>query len=213
MSARTGEGRQRRRPQELRALALRAAEEVFGEFGYRGATMEQIATRAGVTRSVLTRHFPTKADLFEAVATGPLADFAADWARRWVEFPTSAPGAAVHAFVTNLVHTAFAHRSAVRLLLMGPDERADPSVLMSAELDRGLSEVTAIAAAELEHLGYPAADAATTIRAIVSMVLGYACLDERILPDTLRDPDALAQHLARLVRFGVALGPQSGPSR
>jgi len=209
-SSRSAEPRRRRSSAELRGLVLAAAEDVFGRYGYRGATMEQVAGAAGVTRSVVTRHFPTKADLFDAVATGPLADFARAWAERWSSFPeTPAPGAAVHAFVADLVRMTWSHRPAIRLLLLTPEGHPGGR-RTSASLDSGLADVTAIAAAELERLGYPGEHAATTIRAVVSMVVGYACLDEAVLPDAIRDPDELAHHLARLIRFGLALERPAG---
>ena len=52
---------------------LRVAAEVFGERGYHGASMEEIASRAGVTKPMLYSYFESKDGLFaacgEAVAT------------------------------------------------------------------------------------------------------------------------------------------------
>src|SRR5207302_7786136 len=43
---------------------LAAAEAVFGELGYQGATMELVAARAGVARSLLYEHFTSLDDLY-----------------------------------------------------------------------------------------------------------------------------------------------------
>lgn len=52
---------------DCRARLLRAATEIFAEAGYR-ASIDSIATRAGVARQTLYNHFESKAELFsEAV--------------------------------------------------------------------------------------------------------------------------------------------------
>src|SRR5437588_6793871 len=45
---------------------LRAAEEVFGERGYHGASMDEIAARAGITKPMLYSYFESKEGLFAA---------------------------------------------------------------------------------------------------------------------------------------------------
>jgi AcrR family transcriptional regulator len=47
-----------------RAQLLSAAESVFGEYGFHGATMDLVAARAGVTRSLLYEHFDSLDDLY-----------------------------------------------------------------------------------------------------------------------------------------------------
>jgi AcrR family transcriptional regulator len=59
--------RQRRkeaRPGEIVAAAM----EVFGQSGFGAAKMEEIARRAGVSKATLFVYFPTKQELFRAVA-------------------------------------------------------------------------------------------------------------------------------------------------
>lgn len=45
---------------------LRAAARVFGERGYHGASMDEIATRAGITKPMLYSYFDSKEGLFTA---------------------------------------------------------------------------------------------------------------------------------------------------
>ncbi len=52
---------------EKRRAAVDAAMEVFLELGYAGASLQQIANRAGISTATLYKRFPTKASLFEAV--------------------------------------------------------------------------------------------------------------------------------------------------
>jgi len=46
---------------------LSAAENVFARFGFRRASMSQIAGEAGLTRQALYHHYPSKEALFRAV--------------------------------------------------------------------------------------------------------------------------------------------------
>lgn len=50
-----------------RRVILEAALEAFAQDGYRAATMEDIARRAGITKAVLYDHFPSKDALHRAV--------------------------------------------------------------------------------------------------------------------------------------------------
>lgn len=50
-----------------RARILDVATEVFAADGFRGASLRDIATRAGLTHPALIYHFPTKSDLLIAV--------------------------------------------------------------------------------------------------------------------------------------------------
>lgn len=49
------------------ALILKAAEAVFSEFGYRGATTQMIADRAGLPKANLHYYFPTKLVLYRQI--------------------------------------------------------------------------------------------------------------------------------------------------
>ena len=50
-----------------RESILRAAESVFVESGFSGASMSEIARRAGVAKSLIYHHFESKTDLWDAV--------------------------------------------------------------------------------------------------------------------------------------------------
>ena len=52
---------------ETRSRLLVAAREIFLESGYRGATLDAIAARAGFTKGALYWHFPNKQSLFLAL--------------------------------------------------------------------------------------------------------------------------------------------------
>lgn len=54
-------------PSDLDRTILDTARAVFETYGVRRANIEDVAARAGVSRSTVYRRFPTKDDLFEAV--------------------------------------------------------------------------------------------------------------------------------------------------
>jgi TetR/AcrR family transcriptional regulator len=65
---RAGQTRKRTRIQEANeARILDAALEVFSTYGYRGATVDQIAARAGMTKPNLLYYFRRKPDIYLAV--------------------------------------------------------------------------------------------------------------------------------------------------
>ncbi|QLL07717.1 TetR/AcrR family transcriptional regulator [Mycobacterium vicinigordonae] len=54
-------------PGDIEHAILDTARSVFETYGVRRANIEDVAVRAGVSRSTIYRRFPTKDDLFEAV--------------------------------------------------------------------------------------------------------------------------------------------------
>ena len=72
-----------------RARVAEAAYDVFAEQGL-DATVAQVAARAGVGNATVFRHFPTKADLLDEVATHWLKDWADVMQRRMEATPRDA---------------------------------------------------------------------------------------------------------------------------
>ena len=66
--------RRRLRADERRALIMETAGHLFGERGYGGVTLDQLATAAGVTKPVLYRHFDSKKALYLALLERHRAD-------------------------------------------------------------------------------------------------------------------------------------------
>lgn len=83
--------RERRRLQTRNDL-LAAATAVFRARGYRGATVDEIASTAGASRGTFYAHFKDKGEIAVEIGTSCLPDFAAEF-RRLAALPDPTPAA------------------------------------------------------------------------------------------------------------------------
>lgn len=68
---------ERKRKQNAKALIIETAIEVFAEFGYDGARVDEIAARADVAKALIYYHFKGKAELLMGVIDAFYEDFKA----------------------------------------------------------------------------------------------------------------------------------------
>ena len=73
-------GTRQERSEERRQRIIGAARDCFGQDGFAGATVEAIASAAGVSNGLLYKHFRGKEHLFEVV----VAEIVRDWVRALV---------------------------------------------------------------------------------------------------------------------------------
>jgi AcrR family transcriptional regulator len=78
-------------PGERRALIVDAAGRLFGERGYEGTRLEDVAAAAGVTKPILYRHFADKAALYLALLERHRDDLGSFAAAVPAEGPGGAP--------------------------------------------------------------------------------------------------------------------------
>lgn len=71
------------REAERREAFMRVAARVFRQHGLAGATMEQVASAAGVTKVVLYRRFPSKDALIQAIFAETLRRLKAEDVKAW----------------------------------------------------------------------------------------------------------------------------------
>lgn len=71
--------RRRLSADERRELVEGAATELFAARGYRGASIEDIARRSGVTPPVVYDHFPSKLDLYRHLLSKHFAELRSIW--------------------------------------------------------------------------------------------------------------------------------------
>lgn len=79
--------RQSERREATREAILVAAASLFGENGFAGTTIDEIATMAGVAKGAVYHHFSSKELIFEAVLQRTSAALAADLMAKVAEAP------------------------------------------------------------------------------------------------------------------------------
>jgi AcrR family transcriptional regulator len=81
---------QRRSSDDVRDLIVTAAAVEFAGHGYSRTTVRAVAERAGISSSVLHRHFPTKQALFSAAMMAPFVEFFQEFLNAWTEHAATA---------------------------------------------------------------------------------------------------------------------------
>ena len=89
-----------------RAKVIEAAAAAFAEDGL-SVSVAEIGRRAGVGTGTVSRHFPTKESLFQAIVLNRVAEIVADTSRM---VAGTEPGAAFFAFFAYMVEQAAANR-------------------------------------------------------------------------------------------------------
>lgn len=193
-------------------MILAAAEETFARLGYADTSTVEVARAAGVTRSVLARHFPTKQELFRAAMEQPLRSFVADWGPTWraqLDTPWSDTDL-MREFIADLYRNVRAHRGAVRLLLLHGDQLdADLAADVWEALQLGVATLCDVARREFPRRGFPAIHIDLTVRTVLSAVLGFVALEsafEHMPGREQATEEEIVAHLADLLLHGFDLG-------
>ena len=118
-------------PEERRALLIGAAEETFAARGYTQAGLAEVATLAGVSKTLLYHYFPDgRPELYREVMER-LVGQVVEAVRSAVRTPT-APDRRLDDLVAALLAYFDDHPDAYRLLVLEPWGSGDPSVVGQA---------------------------------------------------------------------------------
>ena len=132
------------RGDERRDEVLRAAIDVFGEAGFSGGRIDEVARRVGIRRPSVLYHFPDKSTLYRAA----LARVVAEITDRVVA-TESEPVGRLETIVDRWVDFVLEHPWAARLLLrqmieetpgVAPDETVGPVSTLLASLQKALDD-------------------------------------------------------------------------
>ena len=158
---------------ETRADLICSARELFSRHGYHGTTFKQLAHQAGVTRSTVNYHFPTKRALYQKVMEASCAAVVAPAVREAVKERTLAQQVSVFIDVTgraaaqDRLAAAFLCTSAAECATW-PDLRDpehDPLAIVRAFLTRAVR-----AAEQRRELG--GTDLGPLVQLLVAMLCG-----------------------------------------
>lgn len=195
--------RSRRSSEDVRALLLETARELFLEHGYEETTTKEICKRAGVAEPLLFTNFGSKEGLFEAAVLAPIGEFVAEYASSLQDSGEGAdPEERVDRFVRGVFSLARQNRTVLLTAIsqrLHRSESAEDDVLdqLAATL-QGVHGVTDL------H-DYPDVDPEAATAAVTAMVLGAALLDDLLFPAGSRRPsqDRLTAEIKKLVLHGT----------
>jgi AcrR family transcriptional regulator len=200
--------RTRRSTAEVQRLILQAATGVFSRKGYEATTTDDIAAEAGVARSVMFRHYATKADLFRAAQLQPFIDLVTTFkASLEAEMDELWDEERLMRTVVEIVYDSFrAHRNGVLAIasLQGVDDDLDREA--QQVLGQAFSDVVALATAENERRGWPPQEnLELSIRMVIGMVAAMSVLERLFVPQGRRRPsrNQLITQLTEVALHGI----------
>jgi AcrR family transcriptional regulator len=200
--------RTRRSTVEVQGLILDAASNVFGRKGYEATTTDDIAAEAGVARSVMFRHYATKADLFRAAQLQPFIDLVTTFrASLEAEIDQLWDEDRLMRTVIGIVYDSFrAHRNGILALasLQGVDDDLDREA--QKVLNQAFSDVAELAVAENERRGWPPQEnLELSIRTVIGMVAAMSVLERLFVPQGRRRPsrNQLITQLTEVALHGI----------
>ncbi|MGH8783950.1 MAG: TetR/AcrR family transcriptional regulator [Cupriavidus necator] len=204
--------------QENQAMILHAAEHVFARAGFAGATMAEIAVRAGVPKSNLHYYFRTKQALYRAVLAHTLQLWLSETDIIRAELP---PQVALEQYIRAKMRLSASHPDASRVfaneLLHGAHEIGEvlrqvlrelvsrKAAVVQQWIDRGQ-----MAPVDPQHLFFTIWAATQTyadFESQVCAVLGVSQLEQQ-------DYAQATEHLVALLLRGCGLDPEpAAPDR
>ncbi|GMA24300.1 hypothetical protein GCM10025864_20590 [Luteimicrobium album] len=188
-----------------RAALIEAGVEVVAERGFAGATVQAVATRAGLGPSSVYTYFPARADLltavFRAIASAELARVGEAAEPRTDDAPATAAQARLARVVNTFARRALRRRRLARALLLEP---ADPAVEAERTLfAREYADLFgAIASDGVASGELPAQDTRIVGAALVGAVAGALTSPLAPLVDGV-DPDVLVATILGFCLQGV----------
>jgi AcrR family transcriptional regulator len=192
-----------RRERPGKAAILRAAVEVMGEDGYEGASVRDMAARAGVSVAALYYHFPSKHDLLREFLDEAWEITLARIDRRLEgvsDRPADRLDEIVATLIASLLHDDFAQLAAKvafrEYTRLNPPERA----LVEQQQTRLLDLVESVIVAGVDAGDFSTAEPRETARAIItlsaSLVEPYPEMG-RTLPEVIELYQGFARGIAR----------------
>lgn len=196
--------RKRRSTAQVRSLITAAAYDEFVENGFDGTSIRAVAQRAGVTESMVFRHFSSKPALFEATAVGPLVQFMNEFATSIPARPDEDPGALTFRFISGLYDLCTANRHILVSLAAQDDGTPRAGEPVFDACARALVRGVETYMAEADQTA--TADILDAIRMVLALVLGATLSGNELFPAGA-EPDRIKTMLSQFVLFGAGYRP------
>jgi AcrR family transcriptional regulator len=201
----------RRSTEEVRSLILATASELFDKDGYSQTSMRDIASRAGLSLSVLYRQFGSKDELFAATLLAPFLasfeEFAAAWTSQ-IDNPWQ-DEQLVREFVRDLYSNLTTHRHLL-VTLLGAGENPESDLLATAQrgLANSLRDLRMMAEHEAGRRSWLSASTVGYGNSLtIAMIAGLVLMRPFLTGTPDGDEDAVVDALTRMALYGMRLAP------
>jgi len=159
---------------ERREVIIGVATAVFGERGYDGASMDEIARRSGVSAPVVYDHFASKQDLYERLLERTRDELLAVWREHL--FSDEPAAVRIPRAIAAWAGYVEAHREAARMYFRDPTGVPDVRAFHAAIHAQGRAALGAILGRERGAANIAGADAESLEMAAEVMRAGLAGL-------------------------------------
>ncbi|MFZ0715804.1 TetR/AcrR family transcriptional regulator [Mycobacterium sp.] len=195
----------RRGTEEVRALLLSAASQLFAAKGFDATTTKEICTVSGVSEPVLFSNFGSKAGLFEAAVVAPFKELVERYEASWREQALTTE-ARVEVFVRELFDLAQENKVLLlsSMLLRSINGRNPDGDILDhvADAFQAMQKAPELQAPAGDY----GIDTPVSIAASAGMVVGVAVLDDMLFSTGARRPGRkrLIAELTNMILHGVA---------
>jgi AcrR family transcriptional regulator len=204
-------GRQRRSSAELRALILEAARDTFAEKGYAGTTKRDVAEAAGVSLSVLYRHFESIADLFAGAALIPFTKFLDELTTEWMRQRDGEwdDEAMMRSYLGDLLNNLRMNRDVLTgLVAASKDVDSDVLATLTTAVDEMFARIGLMSELEAHRRQwFSPVGIDSVLRMLVALVLGLVTYDWLLLKPGNDHNDQLLDTMVPLALWGLARHP------
>ena len=158
------------------------------DMGYQGASLRQIAAKAGTTQAILYRHFSTKAELFEESVLGPFQAFVTALTDDWRATSISALSTPdlIAGFTESLYDFALTHRGLIIALLAADAHGGDSIGDAKTSFAHTISGVVTRALEDAVSRGWSDIDVEVAVPMTMSLIISTALLDDWLFPHNRR---------------------------
>ena len=168
--------------------------------GYQGASLRQIAAKAGTTQAILYRYFPSKAELFAESVLGPVQAFVRTLTDDWREISTaqvSTPDL-IAGFSESIYDFAVTHRGLIAALLAAHAHGDGFTADAKASLTRTINDLVARGREESTGRGWADIDVDVALPATMALIISTAMLNDWLFPPEIGlDRERILKELIR----------------
>jgi AcrR family transcriptional regulator len=201
----------RRSTEEVKRLVVEAAGTLFAEHGFAQTTLRAVASSAGISLSVLHRHFPSKEHLFSATLVAPFIRSFEQFGTAWNDRSGGAwDEQRVGSFIHDLYDNLAQHRRTIVALLAAAE---NPDTALVEDVRAALGE----AWGGLQAVGAHDPGTGTTLTPaevrdsnmlLIALITGLAVFRPFVVAARDDDDMGLVNLAGRFATYGLRLGPQ-----